>query len=786
MRKDYLNNRNLALAQSRFIESLEGIGDILVFETKRRKSKVVLQGLKRINKIIRDFLSIQSNNPDKFEHLLLSQDFFDIYSKDKKEAKLRLGLDPSKYLISFSSALSQILRIHKAAIEEKNSEISTFAIYHINYLLADIVQEPNNDYLVEYLLRVLSEATRVAVAHNDQSMHAASMHWYIDIVFNRLRQNNGRFDLSYLPLFEKHFFSSVRSIIYENQTPLFESLVSFLIDGILLPYGEGDIWEYGHLLLRTDFKKHKEIDKQFNIDNTIKELSKSENDLSTKEKLDNWLEKFDELRNILEPSLSTEQKREAKDKEEKIKDFIIARYKFNKLLEIVFSIGAYCLFKQKFNYLRFLWEYKQPLDSDASWVGEDIVPTTIPGVLTFYFRKGYFDNRFDFWEGHHGSATYYKEYFLLLLLRVLQSINRSGDKYEELENYNLPHMHVYCLSSIEYSIDNLISISGNIRKRIDSLGALGFDTDKLDELFDEKLIPFLKNLKTKAQDAIKNLHRNQNVSNKKVAEFRKQVLDGFKKSAILRSIFIHYNLYEDQTTKKLEKENPRLGVYELSEKAAFFDEWHVHYSGFGENYGRNIALRENVDIFKKIEDSCKEIKGFGVEQVLDSFKDLSSVIIFATHLDFYSFFESSGNFMGKWRKDVPQISINGFEGWYLYKGIFIPVFNTYSRKGENDKKLLIINKYKLGKLIQYSPIDERESAEFMNDIFYMNIQEFSVNIELMNSFLGNPPDWLIKIGDKEKQRQYLLEKVLITINERFEYIKEEEFEGYLMKITSEE
>lgn len=66
--KNRLNNKELALRQTKFIQAIQGIGDILVFETRRRnRNKTVIQGLRRIEKILKDFFSIQKVNPDKFE-----------------------------------------------------------------------------------------------------------------------------------------------------------------------------------------------------------------------------------------------------------------------------------------------------------------------------------------------------------------------------------------------------------------------------------------------------------------------------------------------------------------------------------------------------------------------------------------------------------------------------------------------------------------------------------------------------------------------------------------------
>lgn len=784
MQKNYLKNRRLALAQERFIYGLEGIGDILVFETRKKRNKNVLQGLKRIEKIIKDFLSIRRNDPEKFDKLLLSQEFFDIYSKDKKEASLRLGFDPERYLISLSTAINQILRIHKTAIEERNDEISSFATYHINYILADISKEVDNERFVEYLLQVLARATKAAIVHQDRSMHPADVRWYTDIVFNRLRQKDGEFQISYLPLFDSYFFSEIRYIISENQTSLFESMVSSLVDGILIEEYNGDVWEYGHILLSSDFPQYELLNKQHGIDERIKELDKSIIDLNTKDKLDKWLKRFNELKSILEPYLKTEGLEKSKKIEEEIRSLVVGQFKFNNLLEIAYSTGAYCLFKQKLQYIKYLWEYRQPPDSDASWIGHDIVPTSINSVLNYFFWKSSFERRLDFWEGHHGSELYYKEYFLLLLARILRNYKKNEKgKYEQLESYNLPILHIHSLSALEYSVDDLINIAGNIKNKTELLGTLGFDLNNTGELFNDKLIPFLKNLKLKAQEAIKNLEKIQHINSEKVIEFKESFLSSFNKETVLRDILKYYNLFEYRAEEKNEDKKVKFGINEVSEKAPFFKEWHVHYSDWGSNYGRSSALSENREIFKKIIDNCTEITIDELGKTLDKFKDLSCAAILVTHPGFYKFIERLENFKGKWRKDSPQLTINGFEGSYIHKGVDVPVFNTYSKI--KDEEIVIINKEKLGKLIQYSPLSAGENKELQNDIFYMDIQELAPDTVLSEKLLNKPPEWLVKIGDKEKQKGYLQGRVLINIFEKFEFCQHPEFEGYLIKIPKE-
>jgi hypothetical protein len=179
MQKNSLNNKKYELKQNKFIETLEGIGDILIFETKFRKNNDVMDGLNRIADIIKQFISIQKGDPDKFERLLLSQEFFELHKKNKKEAELRLAFYPEKYLIPFSTAVNQILRIHEAAIEVKNNEISRYAAYNLHGLLDDFSRTLNNSLIVKQILEKVFDMTKIAIKYQDNSMYTSSINWYI-------------------------------------------------------------------------------------------------------------------------------------------------------------------------------------------------------------------------------------------------------------------------------------------------------------------------------------------------------------------------------------------------------------------------------------------------------------------------------------------------------------------------------------------------------------------------------------------------------------------------------
>lgn len=776
---------NLGTGQRRFIQTLEGIGDILVSETERRnRNKMVLHGLERIKGIVGLFFAIQEDDPDRFERLLLTQDILDIYGKDADHAKLVLALDPERYLVSFSTVVNQLTRIHEAALEARNNEISRFATYHLNWLLGHLSRKPKNELLVEQLLRRLAEVTRRALESQDSSVYAASVHWYIDIVFNRLGKD-GRFDLSYLELFDRHFFATARYIVSENQTGLFHNLVSSLVDGVLIDsHGTTDVWQYGHLLLKSGtsgFQKYQQLNTEHDLERQIKELAMTESDLDTRAKLNEWLSRFEQLKGIVEPNLEPERRSEAAGIEIGIRKSVDERFKHNNLLRLVFAICTYCLFKRRPEYIRYLWDFKQPQDSDGTWIGHDIVPGTATEAVTLFFKKGVSERQFDFWEGHHGSELYYKQYFLLLLARALRSVKPTADgKHDEIVDFRLPDLNVHQLSSLEGSIDGLLKVAADLRAQTDIMGALGFDVLETGPLFDQKLLPFLDGLKLKAGERIRALLRDQKISQKKVGEFKNEVVESFQRSAGLRGIFEHCKLLEDRSNETYEGTVPVFGIHQVDEKASFFDEWHVLYPDWGSGYGRALASAESSHLLGQIAGQCEGIAAGRFDEILSTFDDASDLIIIADGNWLHRFLVRSEKFKPKWRPDIPKLEVVGFEGWYSLGSHEVPIFGAW--QGVTKGQMLILRRSTMGRLIQHSPLSKGDGDELRTDIFCMRIDSLSENKALADGLIQNPPDWLKAVGDEKKQREHLQERVLIAIVERFEYSKDQKFKGYRLNL----
>ena len=102
--------------------------------------------------------------------------------------------------------------------------------------------------------------------------------------------------------------------------------------------------------------------------------------------------------------------------------------------------------------------------------------------------------------------------------------------------------------------------------------------------------------------------------------------------------------------------------------------------------------------------------------------------------------------------------------------------------------ILVVNRDRLPSLIQYQPTEpvQRNDYEFVNSHFYFSFREFSAHADMMEEFLGNPPDWLVEQGGELEQRSYLESRFLMQIYEKFEVSISDQPLGSFVPVTDQE
>lgn len=785
----------------RFFFSLEKLVNIALSKIERNENQSVKKILKTIENIFHQFLELNKANPKKFKALLLSRDFYGNYynptekpnkldhtdfanvkseDQQRREAEYLLRIGKGNQLKGITKFMDSFEKLWTGAIKYDNNEISRYVIYHLIWILRDLSYGESNESFIKLLLGMLNNLSFKAISKSknglDLSIHAASIHWYTDIVFDRL-SDSGKFNIRYLDIYDTHFFNSAKYIIEYNRTKLFKSLVSSLVDGIYLPiYDTGKIWEYGHFLLHLEPQKWDTINANSKIENQIKIISEIQKNLSTYEDLVRVMEKYDLLKNMLEPNYTKEQKNTALILEEDVKGYFTGMYKSNNLFALMFAIGAYSLFKNRPHFIKIMWEYKQPPDSDASWGGNDIFPTSIDKLLILFYAQIRNKKIIDFWEGHHGSEGYYEKYFILLLAHILE-------KDQNAIEYALPPLNTVQYQSICDLSERYINVVDLISKDQELLKILYYREYSKSSLFKDNLTSFFNNLNEKSLQKLQKYEQEEHISPEKVTEFFGDVIKEHNKSANIRAIMKKLDLFDDKITDKYENGIERIGINTIDRKTAFFEEWYASYLGWGENYGRNIALAEDRQLARIIVKSCNNPGTKEFDELIQLIKPAENIIIFSETKVIFDYLFKQKEFMPKWRmkSDPMELSeINGFQGYYSYKNNWIPIFEIHL--SSQRKKVCIVNRHKFGTFIQYSPLNTGEVESERINLFYAKVKEFSADEELMKEFILKPPEWLKEIGNEEKQKEYLSENVLINIFQRFEIKLEDDFEGYVINI----
>ena len=780
--------------QKIFIDSLEGIGDILVFDTKRKKgSEYIKDSLWKILDNSKKFFQIQYSYPERFEKLLFLHELLELNQTNKLQASANLFFDVKKYLVSVTAIVNQFLRIREAATEVHDFEMRRFATYNLIWMLRLLSQGEDRSKIIQTILQILTNLRYTQQPIEDQ-LEIYFM-WYIDVVFK------SEFKLEYLSLFDQDFIQCTHEIVSENKSKLFNILVSSLHDRI---YVNSSVKE---VLSEVLYKSEPMSIINKKIQPKIKELSILENQLQTLPNLKECLKLCDDVKHISkviigdisDHQLQSELQHKYDELLEQISENLESRFKLNHLIYLTFNLGAWCIFKEHFDYLYYLWEYQQPKDADATWVGSAIIPKSLPKLFNLYFRTSLGESISSIrWEDHRGSSRYYDLYFLILILRHF--LNQKGrivltdsDRKNQIDSFEIPNrFEASRLKNIQYIVDNrLLLLADELNSWSEKLNILNFDTNQLSNSISQGLIPFLESLKDKSEQRIQELIRDQKISNVKIKEFKQDFLKSYYEQASVRNLFEFLGLYTTRLNEldTVDKNLQQIGYNRINEKEIFFEEWHGH-SGvdFGQGLGRTEDSRL---LIKTMKASVKTT--ITLDEVINTFDgnkdDLIVINIYPRSEQLFNNNKfKTKSYLDEAEKNLDLVKTSGFIGFYIYSiNHKIPIFEYFplidSEAGIPKNSLLIVDKSHLGKLTQYSPVEDITSYEIEDHIAF-RIEAFAENDTLMHEVLYNKcPDWIESKGDKTQQEVFLQSQVLIEIYERFSLELDPAFVGFLIPDT---
>jgi hypothetical protein len=430
--------------------------------------------------------------------------------------------------------------------------------------------------------------------------------------------------------FDAMYFAQLRGVISEGHWDSFRLFVRTMAQGPHTLGSRDTNFENYHFEVISDLGgQYQAAENRANVSGRIRQLSHDAHSATTPSGVAKVQSTFDELRREVEPLLSDDARKRCEEIAARLTLGVERAFKGRRLDEIIFGVGAFCLFKQRVDWLGYMWGYTQPADAGAYYTGPGILPESLDKLLAFFFGREVLNRLPDFWEERHGAEQYYKEYFLLLAARfVHRETKAESGAYPAIANISLTQMDPNHASRVKYHAEKMQQVIPILLKS-GALSLLSLSAAQQEELASEQLPALLNSIIEKCEARLVTLEQQTSVATERIDRYRQDVLRGFTENAKVRALLDSLSLIDDISDNDPPSGAPGLGVSALSPKGAFLDQWHVHYMNWGSDTGRNIAISEDRHLLVLMRSGSNRKTLEAVANALDRHDKASDFILLA-------------------------------------------------------------------------------------------------------------------------------------------------------------
>jgi|GEM_PF-7070359 len=472
-------------------------------------------------------------------------------------------------------------------------------------------------------------------------------------------------------------------------------------------------------------------------------------------------------------------------------DYASKAYRYYALQTVVFKIECFYYARQNYSAISQLWHARDDYNNaGVIYTGGSIHPETIDELLLMYWFFIY-PNVIDetFYFGNPLShVPHAKEYFILLLLRVLQKTEFPHfSKIKVVETYKLrdfiyswnTELRISWKVPIEavknnseaLTILNSKKASFNITEQNNNqIQKNRIDTNH-EELF-KKLDAFSEKLCKDFQDEIDRREVEAPISESKIQEMKKEFWEGYYKNngllqKYLKPPFCRIEQPSDETSNSF-------GIYAFVPRDQFIDDTNIitNYA----DMGWQVALSENSKLFKILATECNpESRENWISVLNDMVKTQKDPIVFVTVRGRYDFLESqpqigldiiSGNIFIKSDNERTQIEIHQI------------MMTPDDRQDKTMPFMLILEKDMIGALVYSNPLKKDDSIDNLFEHFKIKVTDARDKFRELED--ANPlEESYLALGETPELREtYLKKQVILEITERFELETPDAFTGY--------
>lgn len=522
--------------------------------------------------------------------------------------------------------------------------------------------------------------------------------WYFDLVFDE------GFDLKKLERANMYLLTVIRTAIDNNNDYVFNAFIANTVDGM---WGIDEL-NYPYGTDEDTSNKLSEIRCKVTTTYTYKDFQ------LIKKLIDNILD------------IQTQKTTFA---------FVTKCFKYNNIQFLVVLIGAYCLYRKKIEYIKYILYYNQPTFTSTIFGNKDIIPYDINILINWFCNTSRLLMNYSIiWPDHIDLTYWFKKYIAIILCRIYKLPN-TNFQFDMPDNVSKQY-----LENLLFSINELQDLVND---------------DDLKKIYEEDVIKkvsySLDQIKLQIETEKEDSHMNQKLSTEKINDFKENVTQSIYNGSIWYKV-LNYCKGGNECKKGESKEIK----YEVVMDKSFLSENDQGiYIGFDKGISVNIVDRIDfyfehtfleskrktltVDYYNHIDPNTKGFISYFTE---------NDLVVFINYFDLYNLLLEDKGF--KWeRNDFNLIGKTSKQA-----SIF-----SFGDPSDRNKRIIILDKRDLSKLS--IKIEDFSITDLNNDTTQVD------------KFINLKPYWLPKT-DKEGQILWLKKQVLISIHGNYSFSSKDE------------
>jgi len=580
-----LNDSKLNIAIRNLIEDNERLVQIAIVnseEGEEQSAREIISFLASIFDLVYEF---KNTNSEKYNHLIFRSIPFEGSLRQQFESQEDY-YNQVPFIGTFRYGL---FKIWKQGYLSNQYSTCQSLIFKVQNILTKLSNDSENEIAINEFFYLLKQILLFGIKNNGNDRYQTLVGPAYQVYFNvLLNSGNDPIKIEYLKYFDDYLWNSLRELANRNALNIFKSFVSTIFLGqytsLITIRRAYEYFDYSskHLKMITS------LDRNIFLISNMKELE------SISASINDIVDRYgsDIIKDFTKEQVKSQ-----------LIDNAHRSYKVNNLKVYVYLIGAFLVFKKKFDWIGILWNYHQPGDADAVYGTNSILPEDLATVFHYLLKDFEYQDRIEFaWEEHHGITMYYNRYGLLLLARlpfvpiiyVFQDPLNISNLIQSVKSKDYDRLTNICKTLLIHT--KIIDEAGLFPKHIKG----NVKEDKI--LLRQRIENLLKDIIIQTEEAKTRSLEEQEISKEEFHQLLENVSVNFERENQLVEIFKSNGCAEFITDSNTSFEKVLHKI--IRSKKDFISQWRDLGASTGYEVSRNLSYRLCSRLVQSLGEIC--------------------------------------------------------------------------------------------------------------------------------------------------------------------------------------